>query len=104
MRELLVGGTVAILFLLLLFGCVSPQERAATPAGSDVGDKEIAVTEDEEDAPLYFEEEVPEPPEPPELKESEEPEEPPEELSPSDIDVFDESDFDIMMTEDIIEP
>ena len=66
MRELLVGGTVAILSLLLLFGCVGPQERAATPAESDVGDREITVTQDEEDAPLYFEEEIPEPPEPPE--------------------------------------
>ncbi len=96
MRELLAGGTI-VLLSLLLFGCVGPQESAIGPAvESDIGDEQIGVTVDEEDAPLYFEEEVIEPPE--------EPAEPDTELSMSDIDVFDESDFDIMMTEDIIEP
>jgi len=110
MRELLAGGTI-VLLSLLLFGCVGGQETAET-AESDIGDRLIVVTEEEEDAPLYFEEEIPEPPEPetvettePEVPvETPETEEPVAELSMSDIDVFDESDFDIMMTEDIIEP
>lgn len=94
MRELLVVGTVAILSLLL-FGCVGPQEKVSEDSG--IGDRQIAVTVDEQDEPLYLEEEIIEPPEAPE--------EPGEtELSISDIDVFEESDFDIMMDEDIIEP
>lgn len=93
MRELLAGGTI-VLLSLLLFGCVGPQEKA----GSTIGDKQIGVTIDEEDEPIYMEEDIPEF----EYEESEE--ESTGELGLSDIDVFEESDFDIMMTEDIIEP
>ena len=90
MRELLAGGTIVVLSLLL-FGCVGQQPSPETA----IGDREIGITEDEEDAPLYVEEDVIEPPEVPEESSTE--------LSLSDIDVFEESDFDIMVTEDIIE-
>ncbi len=91
MRELLAGGTVVVLSLLL-FGCVGQQEPSPETA---IGDREIGITEDEKDEPLYIEEDVIEPPEVPEESSTE--------LSLSDIDVFEESDFDIMVTEDIIE-
>ena len=97
MRELLAGGTI-VLLSLLVFGCVGPQEKVA----STIGDEQIGVTVDEEDEPIYMEEDIPEPYE--YTEPAEEPEEPTGELSLSDMEVFEESDFDIMMTEDIIEP
>ena len=92
MRELLAGGTI-VLLSLLFFGCVGPQEKLGP-----IGDKQIGVTVDEEDEPIYMEEDIPEF----DYEESEE--ESTGELTLSDIEVFEESDFDIMMTEDIIEP
>ncbi len=99
MRELFAIAALA-LSLLLLAGCVGPQERVVQEPAfeSDVGDREIDVSGEPNDSALYPQEDVIEPPEGPEQPE------PSGELSVSDIDVFEESDFDIMMTEDIIEP
>jgi|GEM_PF-2185759 len=99
MKELFAGAAIAF-SLLLLFGCVTPQERAVqeTTADSGIGDREIEVGEEPNDSAIYPQGDIIEPPEGPEQPE------PAGELSVSDIDVFEESDFDIMMTEDIIEP
>jgi|YNPNPStandDraft_1061719.scaffolds.fasta_scaffold187044_2 hypothetical protein len=96
MRELLAGVALALSFLLL-FGCVGPQEKIVNKNSvvSDIGDREISVNEEEEAQP-FVEEDVVEPPS--------EAEEPVAGLTSSDFDVFEESEFDIMASDDIIEP
>ncbi len=96
MRELLAGIALALSFLLL-FGCIGPQENITKkPFVSDIGDREISVIEEKEEAQLFVEEDVVEPPS--------EAEEPAAGLTSSDFDVFEESEFDITASDDIIEP